>query len=127
MPTPSQTLNLSIIIALIFVALISPVIGTHADFSSSGLTIWSRFCILAGVSNFGMMALQPNSVWIVGLVFSILTYIFTEVQIPIRSAYMERVADNDPTRYYLGAMRQFASYSSQVSTALSASVHLMRM
>jgi len=59
------------------------------------------------------MALQTNFIWVIGLSFAALTVIFTESVLPIRASYLTRVAFDDATRGYLGAMRQFTSYSAQ--------------
>ena len=114
----SNTFNLLMMIALFTIAVLSPIVGTHADFSSNKLRNWRAMCIVGGLCNFGMMAMFPGGIWIIGMIFGGLTAIFTEIQLPIRSVYMEYVAKDDATRSYLGAMRQCSSYSAQTVYAL---------
>ena len=105
-------------IALFTIAVLSPIVGTHADFSNNKLRNWRAMCIVGGLCNFGMMAMFLGGIWIIGMIFGGLTAIFTEIQLPIRSVYMEYVAKDDATRSYLGAMRQCSSYSAQTVYAL---------
>ena len=111
---PSTVYNLMLTVALILNGFLGMFVGTFADFSSKKLRNWLRLCYLGGICNLGMMALGGNGIWIIGMIFGGLTLIFTEIQIPLRSSYLEVIAKNDATRGYVGAMRQFASYSAQV-------------
>ena len=111
---PSGVFNLMLTVSLLFIGFIQMPVGTYADFSDHKLRNWLRLSIIGGIANLGMMIIGQNYLWVVGTVFGALCAIFTEVQIPLRSSYMEVVGKDDATRGYLGAMRQFASYSAQV-------------
>ena len=110
----SGVFNLMLTVSLLFIGFIQMPVGTYADFSDHKLRNWLRLSIIGGIANLGMMVIGQNYLWVVGTVFGALCAIFTEVQIPLRSSYMEVVGKDDATRGYLGAMRQFASYSAQV-------------
>ena len=115
---PSILFNLVVLLSMLLVYVVSPFVGTHSDFSHKKKRNWTVMCVIGGISNFGMMAIFPGGVWIVGVVFSSLTIVFTEIVVPIRSAYLEIIAKDDQTRGYLGAMRQYASYTAQLTFAL---------
>jgi len=111
---PSNAFNLAQIGTLVLVAIASPLIGAMSDYSSRKLYWWKVLCFIGAFCNFGMMALAPGGLWWIGLAFGVLTGVFTEIMIPIRSSYMDEVADDNATRGYLGGMRQFASYLAQL-------------
>jgi MFS-type transporter involved in bile tolerance (Atg22 family) len=111
---PSNAFTIVNIVALSTYGVLSPFVGVLADFSDNTLKWWKVLTNLGVLCNFGMMALGANYVWVIGSVFAVLTAVFTEIQIPIRASYMELVAPDNPTRGYMGAMRQFASYSAQL-------------
>lgn len=111
---PSNTFTLINIITLVVVAVFSPVVGALSDYSDNTLKWWKILTIVGALCNYGMMAMGASYVWVIGSVFCVLTGIFTEIQIPIRASYMELVAPDNATRGYMGAMRQFSSYSAQL-------------
>jgi len=104
--------------SLIVIAVGQLFLGGFADYSDKSLLIWKVCVVATGLCNFGMMALGGSYVWIIGLVFAALTAVFSEVQIPVRQAYMDTCAADDATRGYMGAMRQFSSYVAQLVYAI---------
>lgn len=115
---PSTVGVYNVAISQICVALLSPIIGSWAEFSDHRLKVWWWMTGAGVVSTLGCCIIGPNLLWVAGFIFSILTVVFTELQIPIRSSYLEDVAFDDATRGYVGGMRQFTSYSAQVLYAV---------
>ena len=111
---PSGLFQLMLLIGFLVVAFTSPLVGVYSDFSNKMKRNWLRISILGGLFNLGMTALATGGVWVVGMVFGIFTHIFTEIQLPIRAAFLEYVAKDDATRGYVGGLRQAASYISQL-------------
>lgn len=115
---PSIMFTLASTIALITIAIIQPIFGTYTDFSSSRKKMWWVFTALTAISTLAMAGIGPGGVWLIGFVGSIMTAVFSEIQLPIRASYLEDVAQDAATMGYLGAMRQATSYTSQLITVL---------
>ena len=100
-----------LLISLAIIGLCSMPIGTFADFSSHRLLWWKVMALLAFISNACMMITGPNYLWVASLVFGGLTACFTDLVSPIRNSFYEDITTDQASRGYIGAMRQFSSYS----------------
>jgi len=96
-----------------FAAVIGLFLGAYLDYSHKRMFVWKLLYAIGAVCTLGMSVVSGNNLWIVGLVFCILTHIATELTITPRASYMNYIAHDDATRMKLGGMRQFTSYGSQ--------------
>ena len=115
---PSIIYTQAFAIGVLIVAIMQFFIGTFSDFSQRRLKVWWIMTFFLFGGTMGMAVVGPGSVWVIGLIFSVLTIIFSEISLPIRAQYMEDVSDDLATAGYLGAMRQVTSYVSQLLFAI---------